>query len=60
MVADQFGYNRQLPSLSWAPAEAMAEAALPGGLARIRAEIGVHRAPELRDEALRLVTELPA
>lgn len=59
VVADLFGYNRQLPSLGWAPAAALAEAALPGALARIRADVGVHPAPELREEALRLVTELP-
>ncbi|GAB3194865.1 hypothetical protein GCM10027062_00120 [Nocardioides hungaricus] len=59
VVADLFGYNRQLPSLGWAPAAALAESVLPGGLDRIRATIGVHPAPELREEALRLVTELP-
>jgi predicted ATPase/tetratricopeptide (TPR) repeat protein len=59
VVADLFGYNRQLPSLSWEPAEAMAEAAVPGGIGRVRAEIGARQAPELRAEALRLVTELP-
>jgi predicted ATPase/tetratricopeptide (TPR) repeat protein len=59
VLADLFGYNRQLPSLAWGPAAAMAEAVLPGGVDRIRAEIGVHHAPELREEALRLVTELP-
>jgi tetratricopeptide (TPR) repeat protein len=59
VIAELFGYNRQLPSLSWAPAEAMAEAVLPGAIARTRAEVGVRQAPELREEALRLVTELP-
>ena len=52
VVADLFGYNRQLPSLSWAPAAAMAEAALPGVLARIRAEIGVTPAGARAEERL--------
>lgn len=60
VVADIFGYNRQLPSLSWAPAEALAEAVLPGALARIRGEIAPNRAPDLRSEAHRLVTTLPS
>lgn len=59
VVADLFGYNRQLPSLAWPPAAALAEAALPGALGRIRTEIGQHPAPALREEALRLVTDLP-
>lgn len=59
VIADMFNYNRQLPSLSWRPAVERAEAVLPGGLARARAEIGPRRAPELRAEALRLVAELP-
>lgn len=59
VVADRFGYNRQLPSLGWAPAAALAERVLPGGLERLRADVGMHPAPELREEALRLVTELP-
>lgn len=60
VAADAFGYNRQLPSLALAPAEALAEEVLPGALARVRAEYGARRAPELRDEAVRLVTELGA
>ena len=58
VLADLFGYNRQLPSLAWRPAEAMAEAAAPGLLPTIRAEVGVRPAPALREEALRLVAEL--
>ena len=58
VLADLFGYNRQLPSLAWRPAEELAEATAPGALVRIRGEVGVHRAPALREEALRLVTEL--
>jgi hypothetical protein len=30
VLADRFGYNRQLPSLAWAPGLALAEAVLPG------------------------------
>lgn len=60
VVAERCGYNRQLPSLAWAPAEALAERELPGALARFRQEYGGRNAPELRDEALRLVRELPA
>ena len=56
--ADLFGYNRQLPSLRWAPAEELAERVRPGALARIRAEIGPRRAPELRDQVLALVAQL--
>ncbi|WP_051552067.1 AAA family ATPase [Nocardioides sp. URHA0020] len=58
VCADAFGYNRQLPSLSWAPAEAMAEAALPGEVERVRADLGDVKAIELREEVLRLVTAL--
>ncbi len=58
VLADLFGYNRQLPSLAWGPAEALADAAAPGLLAAIRTEVGVRPAPELREEALRLVAEL--
>jgi predicted ATPase len=58
VCADLFGYNRQLPSLSWAPGLAMAEAALPGGVDRVRAELAGRKAPELRDEVLGLVAEL--
>jgi predicted ATPase/DNA-binding SARP family transcriptional activator len=58
VYADLFGYNRQLPSLSWEPAFALAEAALPGEVARVRAELGDVKAPELRDDVGRLVAEL--
>lgn len=60
VVADQFGYNRQLPSLAWAPAEALAERVAPGALDRVRNEYGARPAPALREEALRLVSALPS
>ncbi|KQW43119.1 hypothetical protein ASC77_22820 [Nocardioides sp. Root1257] len=58
VYADRFGYNRQLPSLAWAPGLAMAEAALPGGEARFRASIEGRNAPELRPEVGDLLAEL--
>ncbi|MFC7497240.1 MULTISPECIES: ATP-binding protein [unclassified Nocardioides] len=58
VYADRFGYNRQLPSLAWAPALALAEAALPGEEARVRAEVESRKATELRDEVRDLVAEL--
>lgn len=60
VVADRFGYNRQLPSLGWTPAAALADEVLPRGVDRIRTEVGARTAPELREEALRLVMELPS
>jgi hypothetical protein len=58
VCADRFGYNRQLPSLGWAAAEALAEAAAPGVLARVREELHGRRAAELREEVRRHVAEL--
>jgi predicted ATPase/tetratricopeptide (TPR) repeat protein len=58
VYADRFGYNRQLPSLSWAPALALAEAALPGEEARFRATLDGRSAPELRPEVGALLAEL--
>jgi hypothetical protein len=58
VCADVFGYNRQLPSLSWAPGLAMAEAALPGEVARVRAALGDRKGPDLRDEVRELVVQL--
>jgi len=58
VCADLFGYNRQLPSLSWEAGLALAEAAMPGEVARVRAEIGHRNGPELRDEVRDLVAEL--
>lgn len=60
VLADRFGYNRQLPSLSWAPAAALAERVLPGGVARVRDELEVHTPAELRGELAALVGSLPA
>jgi len=58
VYADRFGYNRQLPSLAWAPALALAEAALPGEEARFRASLEGRSAPELRPEVGLLLAEL--
>ena len=59
VCAERFGYNRQLPSLAWAPAEALAEQVLPGGVARARADLQRHRARDLRAEVHDLVAQLP-
>jgi len=58
VCADRFGYNRQLPSLGWAPAEALAESVAPGAVTRAREELRGRRPAELRDDVRRLVTEL--
>ena len=58
VLADRFGYNRQLPSLAWAPAQEMAEAALPGELERVRSELADRTAPELRPQVKDLLAEL--
>jgi hypothetical protein len=58
VYADRFGYNRQLPSLKWAPALALAEAALPGEEARVRAEVESRKPTELREEVGDLLAEL--
>nr|WP_258562660.1 BTAD domain-containing putative transcriptional regulator [Nocardioides sp. MAH-18] len=58
VYADRFGYNRQLPSLAWAPALALAQAALPGEEARFRATLEGRSAPELRPEVGALLAEL--
>ncbi len=56
--ADRFGYNRQLPSLSWPLALALAEEVAPGEEARFRATLGDRSAPELRDQVADLIAEL--
>lgn len=53
-----FGYNRNLPSLSWAGAERIAGAVRPGALAAACDEIRGRKAPELRQEVRDLVAEL--
>ena len=58
VYADRFGYNRQLPSLAWAPALALAEAEVPGEEARFRASLDGRTAPELRPEVGALLAEL--
>ncbi|GAA4713449.1 ATP-binding protein [Nocardioides conyzicola] len=58
VYADRFGYNRQLPSLAWAPGLALAEDVLPGEEARIRASLEGRHAPELRPEVGDLLAEL--
>jgi hypothetical protein len=58
VLSDRFGYNRQLPSLAWAPALAMAEAALPGEVDRVRAELAARTAPELRPLVKDLLAQL--
>lgn len=57
-IADRFGYNRQLPSLSWDWAQELADTHLPGALTAARAELDGRNGPELRQEAHGLVTEL--
>ena len=58
VYADRFGYNRQLPSLSWGLAHDLAESALPGEEARFRASLEGRHAPELRGAVRDLVAEL--
>jgi len=58
VCADRFGYNRQLPSLSWSGGVALAEAALPGELARVAAELDGRTGPDLRAEVGRLLAEV--
>jgi hypothetical protein len=58
VYADRFGYNRQLPSLAWGPALALAESVLPGEEARVRASLDDRSAPELRQEVGALLAEL--
>ncbi|GAA4380864.1 ATP-binding protein [Nocardioides caricicola] len=58
VYADRFGYNRQLPSLAWGPVEALAEAVLPGEVARVRAELQPRRTADLRAEVMDLVGRL--
>lgn len=50
VLADHFGYNRQLPSLTWGPALALAEEILPGEAARYGATLEGRKAPELRED----------
>ncbi|HEY0949651.1 ATP-binding protein [Nocardioides sp.] len=56
--ADRFGYNRQLPSLSWSGGVALAEAALPGEVARVAAELEGRTGPDLREEVGALLAEV--
>jgi hypothetical protein len=58
VYADRFGYNRQLPSLAWAPALALAEHALPGEEARFRATLEGRTAPDLRPDVAALLVAL--
>jgi len=58
VLADRFGYNRQLPSLAWEPGHALAEELAPGEVARVRAEVADVPTPELRDEVRDLLAEL--
>lgn len=58
VYADRFGYNRQLPSLSWPPALDLAERVLPGAEARVRAEVADRRPTQLRDDVAALVAVL--
>ena len=59
VLADVFGYNRTLPSLGWALPARLAEERRPGLLETFRQEYAGRNAPELREEAQRLVAELP-
>lgn len=58
VYADRFGYNRQLPSLSWQPALELAERVLPGAEAAVRAEVADRKPTQLRDEVGALVAVL--
>ncbi len=60
VLAEVFAYNRTLPSLGWAMPARLVEERSPGLLETIRQEYAGRTAPELRDEAQRLVAELRA
>ena len=58
VLADRFGYNRQLPSLAWEPGRALAEELAPGEVTRVRAEVADVPTPELRGGVGELLAEL--
>jgi predicted ATPase len=59
VLADVFAYNRTLPSLGWALPAALVEDRSRGLLDQLRDQYAGQHAPALREEAGRLVAELP-
>ncbi|GAA4076477.1 BTAD domain-containing putative transcriptional regulator [Nonomuraea soli] len=57
-LAERFGYNRSMPSLTFERAESHAERVAPGALAAVFEEYGERRGPDLLDEARALVARL--
>ncbi|PWN02753.1 transcriptional regulator [Nocardioides silvaticus] len=58
VLADRFAYNRFYPTLSWNAVVDAAESAAPGGLARLAAEYGERRGPDLKEEVRALLERL--
>jgi predicted ATPase/DNA-binding SARP family transcriptional activator len=56
--ADRFAYNRSVPTMAWDRITPYAEEKGPGLLAKVQAELGERRGPELLDETRRFVEEL--
>ncbi|MFY0406600.1 ATP-binding protein [Solicola sp. PLA-1-18] len=56
--AEVFGANRSSPSMSWSRITGPVEAAEPGLLDRLRADVAGRRAPELRRDVLDVLAEL--
>ena len=57
-LADRFAYNRAIPTMSWEPAAARAEAVLPGRMAVLQAEYHDRRPSDLLAEAERAIAPL--
>ncbi|MEW9528732.1 BTAD domain-containing putative transcriptional regulator [Microbispora sp. NPDC049125] len=51
VLADRFAYNRFTPTMQWSVLSAHAERVAPGSIARIEAEYGERRGPDLLAEA---------
>jgi hypothetical protein len=58
VLADRFAYNRSVPTMSWARIAARVEDRTPGLLAKIDAEYGERRGPDLLEEARAFVDKL--
>jgi hypothetical protein len=58
VYAERFAYNRSVPTMAWDRVTPYAEDKAPGLLAKLEAELGDRRGPELLDETRRFVEEL--
>ncbi len=59
VLADQFAYNRAVPTLFWDRIAPTAEDAAPGRIAALRDQYAGRRSADLLDEARRAVEQLP-